>query len=152
MLVQCWASVADGGPSLNQHWVKLARKREFTCSRNVHEKYWAAGKTRGRAFLRRNGHHRKETAPADCYNWRLPPPGLQRCLVLLNEPTVGKCMKPWNVCVGFLFDITFPADMFCSNARWGSGTSQKYTAVSFILSGVNCRRVNQHHNNIRQPV
>ena len=23
MLVQCWASVADGGPALNQHWVNV---------------------------------------------------------------------------------------------------------------------------------
>ena len=23
MMVQCWASVADGGPALNQHWVNV---------------------------------------------------------------------------------------------------------------------------------
>ena len=26
MLVQCWASVADGGPTLNQHLVKVSSK------------------------------------------------------------------------------------------------------------------------------
>ena len=35
MLVQCWASVVDGGPTLNRHWVNVSSSLASNASRSL---------------------------------------------------------------------------------------------------------------------